>query len=96
MDPAFILEGSGVSWRDLESEASLDPEISIELFDHLARRTPPGFAVRCGRASKLLDFGVVGMAMTSLPTLRHALEHWSSNKHSGAPSPNRAARPESW
>lgn len=75
--PDEILEGSGVSWHDIESLQTFDLETIAGLFDFLALRTPPGFAIKCGSASKVRDFGMVGFAMMSMPTLREAFEHWN-------------------
>lgn len=75
--PERILEGSGVSWADIESLQPLDLETIAGLFDCLARRTPPGFAIRCGNTSKVRNYGIVGFATMSMPTLRAAFEHWS-------------------
>jgi AraC-like DNA-binding protein len=77
IDPAQILAGSCVAGQDIDSIPSLDPDVVGELFGHLARSTPPGFALSCGRASKIIDFGVVGLAMMSMPTLRDAFELWN-------------------
>lgn len=77
IDPAQILAGSCVDGRAIDSLSSLDPDAAGELFGHLARRTPPGFALGCGGASKIIDFGVVGLAMLSVPTLREAFELWN-------------------
>lgn len=35
------------------------------------------FALACGSASKVSDFGIVGLAMASTPTLRDAFGHWT-------------------
>ena len=77
MSPDDILKGSGVQWSDIESLQSFDLDTIAGLFDFLARRTPPGFAVACGRVSKVRDFGIVGFSMMSMPTLRDAFEHWN-------------------
>jgi AraC-like DNA-binding protein len=76
IDPDEILEGSGVRWADVESLRPLDLESIAHLFDYLARRTPPGFAVRAGYTSKLRHYGIVGFATMSMPTLRVAFEQW--------------------
>ena len=47
------------------------------LFDFLARRTPPGFALMSGKGAKARDFGLVGFAMMSMETLRAAFDHWN-------------------
>lgn len=77
LSPRRILEGSGVDWSEVEALKPLDPELTAQLFDFLARRTPAGFALACGQASKVADFGIVGLAMASTPTLRDAFGHWS-------------------
>lgn len=76
-NPEEILEGSGVSWREIESLQPLDLDTIATLFDYLARRTPPDFAIQAGRTSKVRNYGIVGFATMSMPTLRHAFEHWS-------------------
>ncbi len=75
--PHEILEGSGISWGDIESLQPLDLDTIAGLFDYLARRTPPGFAIRAGSTSKVRNYGIVGFATMSMPTLRDAFEHWS-------------------
>ena len=77
LSPERILEGSGVDWQDVEALKPIDAERTAQLFDFLARRTPPGFALACGQASKVADFGIVGLAMASTATLRDAFGHWS-------------------
>ena len=68
--------GSGVNWADLDALKPIDPNSSIKLFDFLARRTAPDFALLCGKESKVSDFGIVGLAMASAPYLRDAFEIW--------------------
>jgi len=75
--PDEILEGSGIGWSEIESLQPLDLDTIAGLFDYLARRTPPGFAIRAGYTSKVRNYGIVGFATMSMPTLRHAFEHWS-------------------
>jgi AraC-like DNA-binding protein len=75
--PDEILEGSGVSWSEVESLQPLDLETIAGLFDYLARRTPPGFAIRAGYHSKVRNYGIVGFGTMSMPTLRDAFGHWS-------------------
>jgi AraC-like DNA-binding protein len=75
--PEEILEGSGIRWADIESLQPLDLDTIAGLFDYLARRTPPGFAIRAGHTSKVRNYGIVGFATMSMPTLRAAFEHWS-------------------
>jgi AraC-like DNA-binding protein len=75
--PEAILEGSGVSWNDVDALEPLDLETIANLFDHLSRRTPAGFAVRAGRTCKVRNYGIVGFATMSVPTLRDAFELWS-------------------
>jgi AraC-like DNA-binding protein len=75
--PEEILEGSGTRWSDIEALRPLDLDVIAKLFDLVARRTPPGFAVRCGSVSRVRDFGIVGFAMMSMPTLRAAFDHWN-------------------
>jgi AraC-like DNA-binding protein len=77
IDPRRILEGSGVEWDEVISADSFDPEFGDLLFDHVARYTPPDFAIRCGHTTKVRDFGVVGLAMESMPTLRDAFRLWN-------------------
>src|ERR1700761_143377 len=75
--PEEILDGSGVSWSDIESLQPLDLDTIAGLFDYLARRTPADFAIRAGTTSKVRNYGIVGFATMSMPTLRDAFEHWS-------------------
>jgi AraC-like DNA-binding protein len=75
--PEEILEGSGVSWSEIESLRPFDLDTIAGLFDYLARRTSPGFAIRAGYISKVRNYGIVGFATMSMPTLRDAFEHWS-------------------
>lgn len=75
--PEGILEGSGVSWKEVESLQPLDLDTIAGLFDYLARRTPPDFAIRAGYTSKVRNYGIVGFATMSMPTLRDAFQHWS-------------------
>ena len=77
LSPARILNGSGVEWNDGEAIATLEPDAALQLFDHVARRTPPDFAFTCGRLTRVSDFGIVGLAMASAPTLRDAFGCWS-------------------
>jgi AraC-like DNA-binding protein len=75
--PEEILEGSGIAWGDIESLQPLDLDTIAGLFDYLARRTPADFAIRAGKTSKVRNYGIVGFATMSMPTLRGAFEHWS-------------------
>jgi AraC-like DNA-binding protein len=75
--PEEILEGSGIGWSDIESLQPLDLDTIAGLFDYLARRTPADFAIRAGKTSKVRNYGIVGFATMSMPTLRDAFEHWS-------------------
>ncbi len=75
--PEGILEGSGTSWSDIESLQPMDLDEMGRLFDFVARRTPRDFALKCGHISHVRDFGIVGFAMMSLPTLREAFDHWN-------------------
>lgn len=72
-----ILDGSGTSWADIEALCPLDLDTIADLFDYLALRTPPGFAISSAYASKVRNYGIVGFATMSMPTLRDALQHWS-------------------
>jgi hypothetical protein len=73
--PEDILDGSGTAWSDIEALKPLDMDIIAGLFDYLARRTPPDFAIKCGYACKIRDFGIVGFTMMSMPTLREAFQY---------------------
>ena len=75
--PEEILDGSGTSWADIESLQPVGLDTIARLFDYLARRTHPGFAIAAGHVSSLQIYGVVGVATMSMPTLRAAFEHWS-------------------
>jgi AraC-like DNA-binding protein len=75
--PDEILEGSGVDWSDIESLQPLDLDTIARLFDYLARRTPADFAITAGNTSKVRNYGIVGFATMSMPTLRVAFEQWS-------------------
>ena len=77
LSPEAILEGSGTSWPEIEALHPFDLDVMADLFDYVAHRTPEGFAIRCGHASKVRDFGIVGFSMMSMPTLRAAFEHWN-------------------
>jgi AraC-like DNA-binding protein len=76
-DPDEILAGSGTRWSEIESLKAFDLDTIAGLFDYLARRTEPEFAMRCGQACKIRDFGVMGFAMMSMPTLRDAFHYWT-------------------
>lgn len=78
ISPERILDGSGVLWQDLNSLRPIEPAVSANLFGYLARRTPADFAIICGKASRLHDFGIVGLAMASAPTLREAFNYWAT------------------
>ncbi len=75
--PESVLEGTGISWSDVESLQPLELGTITSLFELLARRTPAGFAIANGAGCKVRDFGMVGFALMSMPTLREALEHWN-------------------
>lgn len=75
MSPDEILEGTGTSLRDIDALVPMEIERIIALFDVLARRTPADFAIQCGLACKIRDFGIVGFSMMSMPTLRDAFEY---------------------
>ncbi len=76
-DPAQILEGSGVSWAEVDALRTFDLDTNAGLFGYLGRRTPPDFAMNCGYACSIRDFGIVGFSMMSMPTLREAFEYWT-------------------
>ncbi|MCJ2189105.1 AraC family transcriptional regulator [Novosphingobium beihaiensis] len=75
LSPHEILHGSGTSWADIEALRPMDLDQIAGLFDCLARRTPRDFAIQCGLACKIRDFGIVGFSMMSMPTLRDAFEY---------------------
>jgi len=75
--PEEILDGSGISWSNIESLQPLGLDTIAGLFDYVARRTPPGFAIRAGYMSTMRIYGIVGFATLTMPTLRTAFEHWS-------------------
>ena len=75
--PEQILDGSGVAWSEIEALQPVGLDTIARLFDFLARRTHPGFAIEAGHASTLQIYGVVGAATMRMPTLRAAFEHWS-------------------
>ncbi len=77
MSPEAILEGSGTGWREVETLEPMDLDRMVALFDLVARRTPPGFAMECGSLAKVRDFGIVGYSMMSTATLRDAFDHWN-------------------
>ncbi|MDE2410274.1 MAG: AraC family transcriptional regulator ligand-binding domain-containing protein [Sphingomonadales bacterium] len=72
--PEEILDGSGITWADIEGQRPLDLPVIAALFDSLATRTPQGFSLQCGGSVQIRDFGIVGFAMMSMPTLRDAFE----------------------
>ena len=74
--PSQLIEGSGVTWRQIDSLEPMPFEAISGLFDLLARRTPEGFALKCGGMSSVQDFGIVTNAMASKCTLREAFQHW--------------------
>ena len=74
--PEDLLDGSGVTWSQVDALEPLSYETISDAFDLLAKRTPDGFAVRCGGMSSVQDFGIVSNAMGSKPTLREAFKHW--------------------
>jgi len=75
--PEEILDGSGISWPEVESLKPLRLDTIAGLFDYVARRTPPGFAINAGHRSTLGIYGIVGCATMNMPTLRAAFEYWS-------------------
>lgn len=77
VDPESILEGSGLDWSDIDGLHDLDIDEISELFGLFARRTSPSFAMRCGASCKIKDFGLVGFAMMSMPTLRDAFSYYT-------------------
>lgn len=77
LSPEKILTGSDVRWEDLNALKPIDQNTTATLFDLLARRTPPDFALMCGKESKINDFGIVGLAMASAPFLRDAFDTWA-------------------
>jgi AraC-like DNA-binding protein len=76
-DPHTILSGTGVDWTDIELLHPMDLDEIGDLFGHFARRTASGFAMQCGAACKIKDFGLVGFAMMSMPTLRDAFTYYT-------------------
>ena len=74
--PGDLVQDSGVTWRQIDSLEPLPYETISGLFDLLARRTPEGFALRCGAMSSVQDFGIASNAMASKHTLREAFQHW--------------------
>ena len=77
LSPDEILEGTGVSWAEIQALTPFDLPTIANLFEHLAKRTPPGFAITSAYASKVRNYGIVGFATMSMPTLREAFHHWS-------------------
>ncbi|PEQ14263.1 hypothetical protein B2G71_01255 [Novosphingobium sp. PC22D] len=77
LSPDEILEGTGVSWDDIHALKPFDLPTIANLFEHLARRTPPGFAITSAYGSQVRSYGVVGFGTMSMPTLREAFHHWS-------------------
>lgn len=77
LEPDQILQGSGLSWSDIDSLQTLDLDTIAGLFRHFARRVPPDFAIQCGYHCSIRDFGIVGFSMMSMSTLREAFEYWT-------------------
>lgn len=77
LNPDDILEGTGVSWAEIHALKPFDLLTIASLFEHLAKRTPAGFAITSAYASKVRNYGIVGFATMSMPTLREAFQHWS-------------------
>lgn len=75
ISPDDILQGSGTTWGDIEALCPMELDQIAAIFDYLARRTPADFAIQCGLACRIRDFGIVGFSMMSLPTLRDAFEY---------------------
>jgi AraC-like DNA-binding protein len=75
--PEAILNGSGVSWSDIQALKPLGLDTIAGLFDYVARRTPPGFAIHAGHRSTIRIYGIVGFATMNMPTLRAAFQYWS-------------------
>lgn len=72
-----ILEGSGATWADVHALKPYDLPTIAQMFDLLASRTPAGFAITSAYSSRVRNYGVVGFATMSMPTLREAFQHWS-------------------
>lgn len=75
--PDQILKGSGACWSDIEALKPFELNDIANLFTHLAKHTPPNFAITSAYNSKVCSYGIVGFATMSMPTLRDALQHWS-------------------
>lgn len=75
--PEVILDGSDITWEEIEALAPIDLDTMSVLFDLLATRTPAGFSIQCGRACKVGEYGIVGFSMMSMPTLRAAMDQWN-------------------
>ncbi|QIB66833.1 helix-turn-helix domain-containing protein [Kineobactrum salinum] len=76
-DPDEILRGSGVTWNDVDSLKPFELDTIADLFHYIARATPPDFAMKCGYACSIRDFGIVGFSMMSMPSLRDAFEYYT-------------------
>ncbi len=77
MSADAILDGSGATWADIHALKPFDLPAIARMFDLLATRTPPGFAITSAYSSRVRNYGVVGFATMSMPTLREAFQHWS-------------------
>lgn len=77
LNPDDLLKGSGVSWSQIDSLQTFDLDQIAALFDTFARRTTADFAMKCGHACSIRDFGIVGFSMMSMSTLREAFEYWT-------------------
>ena len=74
--PSTVFADSPISWDDIHQLKPMSLDTTAGLFDLLARRTAPSFAIQCGKACKLSSYGVVGFAVQSMPTVRDAFECW--------------------
>jgi AraC-like DNA-binding protein len=76
-NPDAILAGTGVSFDAVESLTPMPTKLIAELFDIFAARTPDDFAVRCGRATRYQNMGILGYRLLNCGTVRELLETWN-------------------
>lgn len=79
-DPHDLLAGTGITYEAIDTLKPIPVDVIATLFDVLASRTPDDFAIRCGRATRFQNMGILGFRLLNSGTVRELLDVW--NKYS--------------
>jgi AraC-like DNA-binding protein len=75
--PDTLLAGSGTDWRAIRDLVPMTLADHSRALDWVVGQLPVDMATRCGRRTRLRDFGLAGTAMALCATVSDALSFWA-------------------